>query len=108
MTFEQRASRRFIRWVHRRLGNLLLIKATEMRPTLFALYLASLFVPIEAFAASVTVTTVTELQTAIRNAAPGDIITLAPGVYDITGNIVCATPGNVAAPITVRAAQLGD
>ena len=79
-----------------------------MRPTLFALYFAALFVPIGAFAASVTVTTVTELQTAIRNAAPGDIITLAPGVYDITGNIVCATPGTVAAPITVRAAQLGD
>ena len=54
--------------------------------------------------AEVVVHDAAELRAAIDGAAAGDVITLAPGDYDVTGNLVCDTPG----PVTVRAAALGD
>jgi hypothetical protein len=49
-----------------------------------------------------------ELRAAITNAQAGDIITLAPGTYDVVGNLPCRAPGKADAPIVVRAERLGD
>ena len=54
-----------------------------------------------------TVSSVEELETAITTALPGDIIQLAPGHYSF-GKIDITRPGTAAAPISLRAAQLGD
>ncbi len=59
-------------------------------------------------AQAVTVSTADELRTAIDNAAAGDSIELAPGTYDVSGNLSADTAGTASAPITVRADSLGD
>ncbi|HEX9945035.1 MAG TPA: right-handed parallel beta-helix repeat-containing protein [Thermoanaerobaculia bacterium] len=59
-------------------------------------------------AAVVPVSTAAQLISAINNAAPGDVITLAPGIYDISQNIFCSRPGTASQPIVVRAAALGQ
>ncbi|MEO7794151.1 MAG: right-handed parallel beta-helix repeat-containing protein [Thermoanaerobaculia bacterium] len=50
------------------------------------------------------VTTPAQLIAAIDAAAPGDVITLAAGTYDITQNLNCDVAGTANAPIVVRAA----
>jgi sugar lactone lactonase YvrE len=55
-----------------------------------------------AAARDVPVTTADELLAAIADAAPGDVITLAPGTYAMTG-ASCAAAGTAAEPIVVRA-----
>lgn len=56
----------------------------------------------------VPVATPAELIAAINDAAPGDVITLAAGIYDIAQNLNCDVPGTANAPIVVRsAAPLG-
>ena len=57
--------------------------------------------------ADVPVTDAVELRAAIDAAAPGDVITLAPGDYEVTGNLLCDTPGTETEPIVVRAESLG-
>ena len=59
-------------------------------------------------AAIVPVVDASSLISAVNNATAGDVISLAPGIYDITGNINCDNPGTAGAPIVVRSAQLGD
>jgi hypothetical protein len=55
----------------------------------------------------VPVSTPAALRTAIDNAQPGHVITLAPGTYVITQNLLCDTPGTADRSIVVRAATLG-
>ena len=64
--------------------------------------------PATASAAIVNVTNATELQNAISAASAGDVITLAPGTYDVTSTLSCAASGTSVDPIVVRAASLGD
>jgi hypothetical protein len=55
------------------------------------------------------VTTIETLRQAIDAAEPGDVILLRPGVYPVRGNYIrFLRPGTAAAPITVRAEQLGS
>lgn len=61
-----------------------------------------------ASAAVVPVSTAPQLVNAVNGAAPGDVITLAPGVYDLQQNIFCDNPGTAGQPIVVRAASLGQ
>ncbi len=58
--------------------------------------------------AVVPVATAAALRTAIDNAQPGDVITLAPGTYVITQNLLCDTPGTADRSIVVRAAAPGS
>ncbi len=55
----------------------------------------------------VPVSTAAEMIAAIDAAQPDDVITLAPGTYVITANVLCDNAGTAAAPITVRAAAPG-
>lgn len=59
-------------------------------------------------AAVVPVATAVQLRTAIDDAQPGDVITLAPGTYVITQNLLCDTPGTADRSIVVRAATPGS
>ena len=58
-------------------------------------------------AATVTVTSLSALQTAINNAAPGDIIILANGTYTASADITINKQGTVSAPITIQAQAIG-
>jgi hypothetical protein len=59
-------------------------------------------------AAGVQVATPDALRAALDGAAPGDVITLAPGTYRFQGKgIVIARAGRADAPIVVRAARPG-
>ena len=62
------------------------------------------WVALPAHAAIVPVSDATTLRSAIDNASPGDEIVLAAGTYNVTGNLLCDTPGSAAQPIVVRAA----
>ncbi|HET8996029.1 MAG TPA: hypothetical protein VFN42_05115, partial [Acetobacteraceae bacterium] len=53
------------------------------------------------------VNTVQEALSAIGSAQPGDVIQLAPGKYAFPRTVI-ARPGSATAPITLRAARLGD
>lgn len=64
--------------------------------------------PAPLIAAVVPVSTSAQLVSAINNASPGDVITLASGIYDVSQNLQCDTDGTAAQPITVRAAALGQ
>lgn len=65
---------------------------------------AALALPAALAAGVVPVATPAELIAAINAAAPGDIITLAPGTYDISQNLNCDVAGTASSPIVVRAA----
>jgi hypothetical protein len=58
-------------------------------------------------AALVPVATAAQLLTAVNSAKPGDVITLAPGIYDVDQTLYCDTPGTAAQPITVQSPVLG-
>lgn len=73
----------------------------------FALTL-TMTVAVPASAAVVPVATSAQLLAAVAGAAPGDVITLAPGTYDVAQNIFVRNAGTAAAPIVMRAARLGD
>lgn len=74
------------------------------RPLASALVLALAAVGGPAAAAVVPVSTPAELIAAIDSAAPGDLITLAAGTYDLAQNLSCDVAGTADAPIVVRAA----
>ncbi len=52
----------------------------------------------------VPVSDATGLRNAINAAAPGQEIVLAPGTYNVVGNLLCDTAATAGAPIIVRAA----
>ncbi|HKI00811.1 MAG TPA: right-handed parallel beta-helix repeat-containing protein [Thermoanaerobaculia bacterium] len=58
-------------------------------------------------AAVVPVATASQLVSAINGAAPGDVITVAPGIYNLNQNVFCDNVGTAAQPIAVRAAAAG-
>ncbi|AEV97065.1 hypothetical protein A4D02_18145 [Niastella koreensis] len=70
-------------------------------------FLFLLLGPILASATTVPVTSITELQAAINNAAPGDVIILANGVYTATADITISKKGTAAQPITIAAQTIG-
>lgn len=59
------------------------------------------------WAVTITVTSLSALQTAINNAAPGDIIILANGVYTASTDITINKQGTSAQPITIKAQSIG-
>lgn len=72
----------------------------------FWLLLAALTTP--AAAAERRVATVEALRTALAAAVPGDVLVLAPGRHVVDHTIAIDRPGSPAAPITLRAARLGE
>lgn len=81
-----------------------------MRPrlaTAAALLLASALAAAPLGAAAVPVATALQLRAAIDGAAPGDVITLAPGTYTLSQTLSCDTAGTADAPIVVRAEARG-
>lgn len=54
-----------------------------------------------------TVTSLSALQTAINNASPGDVITLANGTYTASTDITISKQGTASAPITIQAQTIG-
>lgn len=58
-------------------------------------------------AKKVLVKSIAELQTAINSSAPGDVITLANGVYTTTEDITINKNGTKAQPITITAEKMG-
>lgn len=58
-------------------------------------------------ATTITVASLTDLQTAINNAVPGDIIILANGVYTAAADITVNKKGTAAQPITIAAQTIG-
>jgi hypothetical protein len=62
---------------------------------------------VPASAAVVRVTSLSALQTALNNAAPGDRVELADGSYTASSAIAIKKSGTTSAPITVTAANVG-
>src|SRR5690349_14031919 len=60
-----------------------------------------------ALATTITVTSIPAMQTAINNAAPGDVIILANGVYTTTADITINKKGTASLPITIAAQTIG-
>jgi hypothetical protein len=58
-------------------------------------------------AATINVSSLSALQTAINNAVPGDIIILANGVYTASTDISISKQGTAALPITIAAQTIG-
>jgi hypothetical protein len=58
-------------------------------------------------AATINVSSLSALQTAINNAVPGDIIILANGVYTASTDITISKQGTAALPITIAAQTIG-
>lgn len=71
------------------------------------LFMLSLAGPGRILAATITVNSIAALQTAINNAAPGDVIILANGVYTTSGDIAVNKAGTAAQPITIAAQTIG-
>ncbi len=69
-----------------------------------ALLVAAFLLPAVGVAGVVPVSTAAQLVAAINGAAPGDVITLAAGTYDIDQNLNCDAAGTANAPIVVRSA----
>lgn len=66
-----------------------------------------LLIALKAPAAVIPVNSLTALQTAINNAAPGDVIVLANGVYTATADITINKKGTKDKPIVITAATTG-
>ncbi|MFB6454786.1 discoidin domain-containing protein [Chitinophaga sp. Hz27] len=71
------------------------------------LLLLSVFCTLQLSAATVNVSSLSALQTAINNAAAGDVIILANGVYTASTTITINKQGTAVAPITIQAQTIG-
>src|SRR6266540_6335312 len=78
-----------------------------MNNKIYLLLLMLYVVPASLFAATVNVSSLSALQTAINNAAPGDIIILANGVYTAGADITVNKQGTATQPITIQAQTIG-
>ncbi len=67
----------------------------------------SLVVSAKVFATTITVASITELQSAIDKAEPGDVILLKDGIYTTTADIVITNAGTKERPITIAAQRSG-
>jgi parallel beta-helix repeat protein len=74
----------------------------------FIVVACATFLAVPAGAVIVPVSNASQLINAVNNAAPGDVITLAPGTYDVNQNLLSDNAGTAAQPIVVRAAVLGQ
>ncbi len=63
--------------------------------------------PLAGFAATITVSSLPELQKAVDKAVAGDVILLKDGVYTSTESIVVKCRGTAARPITIAAQTIG-
>jgi hypothetical protein len=77
-----------------------------MKITIYSLLVLLCAVP-ALHAATVNVSSLSALQTAVNNASPGDIIILANGVYTASTDITISNQGTAAAPITIQAQTIG-
>lgn len=78
-----------------------------MHTKIYALLVLLYIIPATLTAATVTVTSLSALQTAINNAAAGDIIILANGTYTASADINISKQGTATAPITIQAQTIG-
>ncbi|THU39664.1 T9SS type A sorting domain-containing protein [Niastella caeni] len=78
-----------------------------MKKQLYSLLLLFYVLPATLKAATVTVSSLSALQTAINNAAPGDIIILTNGVYTASADITVNKQGTASQPITIQAQSIG-
>jgi ribulose 1,5-bisphosphate synthetase/thiazole synthase len=78
-----------------------------MRRKIYSLLVLLYVMPACLTAATITVTSLSALQTAINNAVAGDIIILANGTYTASADITVSKQGTAAAPITIQAASIG-
>lgn len=78
--------------------------STPVHPRTWLLSLCfSLIITGQISAATINVSSLSALQTAINNASPGDIIILANGVYAASTAITISRQGTAAQPITIEA-----
>lgn len=63
--------------------------------------------PLAGFTATITVSSLPELQKAVNKAVAGDVILLKDGIYTSTENIVVKCSGTAAKPITIAAQTIG-
>ncbi|WP_143773924.1 chondroitinase-B domain-containing protein [Niastella vici] len=78
-----------------------------MSTKIYALLVLLYILPATLTAATVTVTSLSALQTVINNAAAGDIIILANGTYTASADINVSKQGTATAPITIQAQTIG-
>src|SRR5688572_23208528 len=72
------------------------------------LILVLLAIPARMLAENIVVASLADLQAAIGNAKPGDVIQLKNGVYTTTEDIVIKSAGTKSQPITISAQQAGS
>lgn len=70
------------------------------------LLLLSLISVLQGFSATINVSSLSALQTAINNASAGDVIILANGVYTTTADITITKQGTASLPITIQAQSI--
>lgn len=78
-----------------------------MRTKLYSLLVLLYVIPASLTAATITVTSLSALQTAINNAVAGDIIILANGTYTASSDITVSKQGTATSPITIQAQSIG-
>jgi poly(beta-D-mannuronate) lyase len=78
-----------------------------MRQKLYSLLVLLYVMPASLTAATITVTSLSALQTAINNAVAGDIIILANGTYSAGSDITVNKQGTATSPITIQAQSIG-
>ena len=74
-----------------------------MKKNLITLLLSKLFIPAKLLAATIVVSSIADLQHAVNEAKPGDIILLKKGVYTATADISISKAGTKEHPITIAA-----
>ena len=74
-----------------------------MKNYLISFLLFAFFIEGKILANTIVVSSIPELQLAINDAKPGDIIILKNGVYNSISNIVVAVAGTKSKPITISA-----
>jgi poly(beta-D-mannuronate) lyase len=78
-----------------------------MKKYLFAGVILNLFFVGKLLAATITVSSISDLQKAINEARPGDVILLSNGIYTTTDNITIDKTGTAQQPITIAAKDMG-
>ncbi|SDH17116.1 chondroitinase-B domain-containing protein [Chitinophaga filiformis] len=73
----------------------------------WALFVLCLSGHLQLWAATINVSSLSALQTAINNAAPGDVIILANGTYTASTDITISKQGTASQPITIAAQTIG-